>query len=884
MIGKSLLHYEVTGRLGEGGMGEVYRATDTRLGREVAVKVLPPAFVEDEERLARFHREAQLLASLNHPNIGGIFGLEQSDEQHFLVLELIEGETLGERLASGSLPIAETLELSRQIAEALQVAHARGIVHRDLKPANIKITPEGQVKVLDFGLAKAWDQPSDANLSLSPTLTAQMTQAGVILGTASYMSPEQARAQDVDKRADIWSFGIVMFEMLAGGRIFPGQTVTDILGAIVHKEPDWDRLPANLSSGVRRLLRRCLEKDRDQRLQDIGDARIEIEEALAGGGVEEVLAPAPAPRSRQLLPWAVAILAIAVAGWTFMSRGASTSIAGGSEYADQVSVIFPESHRLSYDGHAAAISPDGRTLAYCALAGGDRQLFIRRLESRESSAVEGSRGCRSTFFSPDGEWIGIIGSNEILKVRTSGGTPVRLIELGGFPVGASWADDGSIYFVGTWGSGMTRIPVDGGEREQVSMPDVESGDSAHIFPEALPGSRTVLYTAWSAAEGGQTRILALDVASGESQPLLDDARVPRYSETGHLLFVRGDYLMAIKFDPEEVEVQGTPFILATNVRLYSENYGAVFDVSDEGSLVFQGGGRWVEERALVWVDREGETTRAVDDLRDYSLANISPDGDRLLVTVRGTVFTIWVYDLAAGTRTKLSQEGDNGGAIWMPGGNEILHWSNQVGGRYGVFRMVVGGGAPTQRVAIPEEGDVNTIAVSPDGEHVIYSSRASGRQVVLSLLNLSGAEEPSFFLRDRSNKNEPAFSPDGRWVAFTSDESGLTEVHVAPFPGPGANVMISSGGGRTPRWSADGRELFYHLGPKLFGVQIDTGDQVSVGKTEMLLDFASPILTYDVAPDGRFLFVEPVEQEGPDGHQLNLIQNWPAVLSSSQSR
>ncbi len=358
MIGTKLLHYEIGAKLGEGGMGEVYRATDTRLGREVAIKVLPPAFVEDAERLARFHREAQLLASLNHPNIGGIYGFEASEAQHFLVLELIEGETLAERQAGGSLPVEEALELARQIAEALQVAHARGIVHRDLKPANIKITPEGQAKVLDFGLAKAWEQPSDADLSLSPTLTAQMTQAGVILGTASYMSPEQARAQDVDKRADIWSFGVVLFEMLAGGRIFPGDTVTDILGAIVHKDPDWNRLPPNLASGVRRVLRRCLEKDRDQRLQDIGDARIEIEEALEGGGIEEVAGPVGQGSGVQRwLPWAVALAAVAVAAWALLSGGSPGSSAPVIDELNKVSLIFPESQRLIYEGQAAAYLP-----------------------------------------------------------------------------------------------------------------------------------------------------------------------------------------------------------------------------------------------------------------------------------------------------------------------------------------------------------------------------------------------------------------------------------------------------------------------------------------------------------------------------------------------
>ncbi len=407
---------------------------------------------------------------------------------------------------------------------------------------------------------------------------------------------------------------------------------------------------------------------------------------------------------------------------------------------------------------------------------------------------------------------------------------MRITSAGGFAVGASWGDDDSIVFAGAWGAGLTRIPAGGGDHGLLTTPDLDAGESSHIYPEVLPGSNTVLYTAWSPAQGGQTRILAVATDSGESRQLLENARVPRYSKTGHLLFMRGDHLMAVAFDPEAVEVLGTPFVVATDVRLYSDSYGAVFDVSDEGSLVYQGGGRWEQKRALVWMDRAGETTPAIEDRRDFTDPELSPDGNRILVTVRGSVFSIWVYDLAAGTRTKLPQEADNGGAIWLPNGEDIAYWSNK-DGPYGVFTRSLDGSSSEAMGTFPSEGDVGAMTVSPDGRHLMFTNRSSGRETLLAVVELPQGGEPTFFRREQNNKSRPKFSPDGRWVAFVSDESGDAEVHVAPFPGPGASMMISSGGGGEPLWSLDGKELFYVRGAQLFAVQIDLGDRVRVGET-----------------------------------------------------
>ena len=905
MIGTTLSHFKITAKLGEGGMGEVYLAEDLKLGREVAIKVLPADFVEDEERLARFEREAKVLASLNHPKIAAIYSLESAERAgteagpyneaeragteagaskgsppkvRFLVMELVEGQDLSERLAGGSIPTDEALNLAHQIAEALQAAHAQSVVHRDLKPANIKVTPGHQVKVLDFGLAKAWDAPGSSDLTRSPTLTAQMTQAGMIMGTASYMSPEQARAQDVDKRSDIWSFGVVLFEMLTGGRIFPGDTVTDILGAIVHKEPEWERLPADLPPGIHRLLRRCLEKDLDKRLQDIGDARIEIDEALAGG--PETVAPEPAKtehRRLRWLPWAVAAAAVVLASWSLLGRPAPAPDIAAAGQVHQMTLLLPETQTITYDGQSIAISPDGRSVAYCASSGLGNQVHVRRLESRSVVSLEGTEGCGSVFFSPDGQSIGILHGTGLFRAPLDGGTPVRISGGGTFAVGASWGDDDSIVMVRDWGSGLSRVEARGGEPESLTTPDAEAGEGSHLWPEVLPSSQTVLYTVWSADRGGQTSIYSLDLATRESQILLENARAPRYSKTGHLLFMRGDHLMVAAFDSDRLQVLGTPAPLATDTRLYSDTYGAVFDVSDQGTLIYQGGGRWEQKRRIAWVDRTGQIIPAVEDERDFDDPEISPDGNRIVVTVRGPVFTIWVYDLEAGTRTKLQQDGDSGGAVWLPGGNEILFWSN-MDGPYAIYRQDLAGSSSPEIITQPLGGDIDDIAASADGRFVAFESVVDGGKGLI-YVDLADGRESKSFLETPDNETGPAFSPDGRWLAFVSDESGQAEVHVAAFPGPGPNWMISSGGGILPRWSPDGRELYYIHSKQLFAVGIEPGEQLRVGRTERLFESDRLVRNYSVAKDGRFLMLERVEVEGPERHQIDIVLNWPSTLS-----
>ena len=877
MIGEKLLHYEITARLGEGGMGEVYRATDTRLNREVAIKVLPEAFVEDTERLARFDREAKLLASLSHPNIGGIFGLEESDPHRFLVLELIEGDTLAERLAGGSIPLGEALPIALQIADALQAAHAQGIVHRDLKPANIKLAPGGPsgptVKVLDFGLAKAWEQPGGApDLTLSPTLSAQMTQVGVILGTASYMSPEQARGQEADKRADIWSFGVVLFEMLAGGRIYGGDTVTDILGAIVHKDPDWSVLPPNLPAGVTRLLKRCLEKDRAHRLQDIGDARLEIEEALEGP-VEVDTAQRQTNLTRWL-PWSIAALALMAAGWALM-RGQAASPAEPQGIA-RYTVLLPNDHTISRTGQSVALSPDGKTVAVTSMLESGGGVFLRSRESFEVRRIEGTEGSADVFFSPDGRWLGFVKDGEIRKVSLAGGTPSTLSGGAPEPYGAAWGDDGTIVFAGSWGGTISRVPAAGGVPEALTRLDRDAGEAAHLWPEILPGSQTVLYTAWSPLGGGQTSIVAFTVGTRETEFLLPDARVPRYSATGHLLFMRGGTLMAVPFDAERVELQGDPVPLEEDVRRYSNSYGAVFDVSADGDLVFQGGGEWEAKRELVWVDRRGHFEPALEDQRDFARPTLSPDGQRLAVTVRGPVFNIWVYDLVRGTRGQLTREADNGAAEWLPVGNALVHWSN-LGGPYGIYQTEAdGSSAPT--LLVEAEGDLGGPAISPDGRTLIFENTPPGDNDGLFVLDLEQEGEVVTFVDSDGNDRNPEFVPDGRWVAFQSDQSGRVEIYVAPFPGPGATWLVSSGGGHDPEWSRDGRELYYWQGNKFMAVAVDAEADLRLGKPEMLFESDQFADSYAVGADGRFFMVRQLIEEGPEKRLLDLVLNWPGEL------
>ncbi len=884
LVGETLLHYQITTQLGEGGMGVVYQATDTRLNREVAIKVLPEAFVEDAERLARFEREAQLLAALNHPNIGGIYGLEEADGVRFLVLELLRGDPRAERMGRGAWRGRVALPTALQIARALEAAHAQGIVHRDLEPDNVKVTPGGtsgggpsgggSVKVLDFGLAKAWDQPADSGLTHSPTLTAQMTQAGVILGTASYMSPEQARGQAVDKRTDIWAFGVVLFEMLTGGKIYSGATVTDILGAIVHKEPDWERLPPDVPEAIERLLRRCLEKDAGHRLQDIGDARIEIEECLEAGEAAPTRgASAPAERRSSPLPWAIAIGALALAAWAFWVRGpeADLPVATSSRW----SVALPEDLTLARQPGAIDLSRDGRLLALVARNDHESRLVVRDRTDGSFHELRDSRGARTPFFSPDGQAIGYWRGGALWAQPLDDSRPTRIVDSS-YTVGADWSDRDEILYSPDWGTGIRRVSADGGESELVTFLDESTGESSHLWPTVLPGGEVALFLIWRAFDGGSVALGATRIGTGEHVVLVEDAIMPRYSSTGHLLFTRGDTLMAAPFDAETLALLGEPRVVTTGVRGEMSSITSAYALSEEGTLAFASGGMEAPRRQLVRVSLEGEVEPVLEDIQPFDGPAVSPDGRRVAVALEGILFQIWLYDLESAGRTQLTRESDNGQPAWTPDGSELIFWSARVT-PYGVFRLAVDGSRAPEML-YKGTGDIEDSEVSPDGRWVLFVESGGAGGFDIMQLDLTGESEPGPVVSGPGNQENPSFSPDGRWLAYESDETGTPQIYVTPFPGPGRHWLVSAERGLLPSWSPDGRQLYFVNGDWVLAVDIDTTDGFRAGRPRRLFEDGTLTGGYSVFPDGDFLMIRDLQLESPNDRLVEVVLDWPRLV------
>ena len=674
--------YEVTAKIGEGGMGEVYQARDTKLDRDVALKVLPEAFTSDPDRLARFEREAKLLASLNHPNVGSIYGLEEAEGVKALVLELIEGPTLADRIAQGPIPIDEALPIAKQIAEALEAAHEQGVIHRDLKPANVKVKVDGTVKVLDFGLAKALDPSPSSDPDQSPTLTAAATQMGVIMGTAAYMSPEQARGKPVDKRADIWAFGAVLYEMLVGGRAFSGDDVSATLAKVIEREPDYEALPSKTSFLIRRLLRRCLEKDRRERLQDIGDARVEIKEALTTPASDLPGTAAHEPlhwwqvRRGERLAWRLAVLLAALvgaAGWSWWQSGAPPQ-----ELAPHLAVTLPAGHQLADGFHPLSVSPDGTTLVYAAATpDGDSQLFRRPLNSFDPQPIPGTVGGREPFFSPDGEWIGFVAGDSIRKIPAGGGAAVTIFDgLMEFR-GASWGDDGSIVF-GDLRTGFVRMADDGSSPETFAMADLggaqDSGTSLAFsrFPHSLPGGEAVLYTV---GVGEQADIWVLSVETGQSDLLFEGGASARYVPSGHLVYANQGELWAVPFDVGQLQLSGSAIPIPADIARVPAFNVPLLTVSDTGTLVSVPSVQLQQGSQLVRVDRSGRVSPLAGG-ENYVVPRISPDGSKL-IAVRPS--GLWLHDFDRGTWQPLTFEGSVLMGEWMPDGTRILFISNRTG-------------------------------------------------------------------------------------------------------------------------------------------------------------------------------------------------------------
>jgi serine/threonine-protein kinase len=864
---RTIAHYRITAKLGEGGMGEVWRATDTKLSREVAVKVLPESFAADPDRLARFAREAQVLASLNHPNIAQIYGVED----RALIMELVDGPTLAERIAQRPIPFDEALDIARQIADALEAAHEKGIVHRDLKPANIKLTADGRVKVLDFGLAKALaGETSSAKFDSSGTLTMHSTMAGIVLGTAGYMAPEQAKGKSVDKRADIWAFGVVLYEMIAGCRLFDGESVSDRLAAILTKEPEWERVPAEL----RRPLRACLERDPKRRLRDVGDVWRFME-------AEPPAAPRHSWRMGALAAALTIALAAVSAAWWRASRPVGYPLV-------RLNVdLGPQA--LPGFNLTAAISPDGRRLAFAARgADGRPQLATRVLDQPQATMLAGTEGAQDPFFSPDSRWIGFFDlNNAVKKISVDGGAPIALSPTwGSRPQGAHWGPDGNI--VGSFGivTPLLRLPDAGGTAQPITR--LRAGELSHRWPQVLPGGRAILFTASSSATAqDDADIEVLSLQTGNVKLVHSRGYFGRYLPSGHLVYLNQGVLFGVRFDRSRLETQGTPVPLLEDVAANVASGGGQFDFSPapfgHGTFVYAAGKGLTQTWSVEWLDSTGKTAPLLQARGVYAGVRFSPDGRRLAFQRDGR--DIYVYDFERDTTTRLTFTGNAVTPVWAPDGRHIAYRSVSNGSVLLWIRSD-GAGEPqrlfeTRETAIPW-------SISPDGRHLAYMATGTdpGFDIWTLPLDLSdpdrpkaGAPEP--FLRDPGNEYVPRFSPDGRWIAYRSNESGNDEVYVRPFgpaasSGSGGKWQISTGGGNYPIWSNNGRELFYESPENRImvaaysvegGTFIPSRPQLWSEKRLFLVGGAN----MDLAPDGqRFAVLTVPEPAGSAGNPVHV--------------
>ncbi|MBK5292583.1 MAG: protein kinase [Acidobacteriia bacterium] len=864
MIGQSIAHYKITAKLGQGGMGEVYRATDTKLDREVALKILPESFAQDPDRMARFQREARVLATLNHPNIAAIYGIEE----RALVMELVEGETL-----AGPLLIDTALLYAHQITDALEAAHEKGVIHRDLKPDNIKVTPEGQIKVLDFGLAKAAQETSTpGDPDNSPTMTAAATKLGIIMGTAGYMAPEQARGQAVDKRIDIWSFGVVVFELLTGQRLFKGETVSDTIVQVLSKEPDWALLPAATPPHLRSLLERCLQRDRKKRLRDIGDAWHAPAEA-----------PASTAAPKNSRPWMVAagllIAALSVALWNATRPVEQPLIRMDVE-------LGPDARLGATPGISAKLSPDGTRLVFFSeTPDGRLRLSTRRLADDKSTPLAGTEGTHDFFFSPDSKWAAFFAQGKLNKVPLDGGSPVTLCDA---PQGrgGSWGQDGFIIAALNMFEGLSRVPASGGAPEFVTTINAKTGENTHRWPQILPGDKAVLFSASLAAnfsQAGSIEVLSLNTR--QRKTLLRGSYYGRYLVSGHLAYIFGNTLYAAPMDVDTLQLTGPGVPVLDEVSSNTFYGRASWEAASTGTLLFQKGSENSGSMRLNWLGKTGKPEPLLDSAGRFSQLRFSPDGHSLAITlVESGNMDIWVHDLKKNSMTRLTFKPENESRpVWTPDGRHIVFTDSG-----GIAWIPADGSGASQRL-LEGKDSLAPASFSPDGKRLAYSKLGDIWTVPIEWTS-SGpprAGKPEPFLTSPSFEDHPDFSPDGRWLAYTSGESGVVEVYVMPAPGSpskagGGKWQISKGGGAMSRWSSNGREIFYRS-PEQRITALDyevKGDAFAPGTPRVWSNQRIGLESYrnfDIAPDGN-RFAVSLSAAGPDGDkpqtQITVLLNF----------
>ena len=887
--GLQLLHYRLAEKIGEGGMGVVWLARDTSLDRDVAIKVLPAALAGEPERMARFEREARMLASLDHPNIAAVYGLHESDGTRFIAMEYIPGEDLAERLVRGPLSIEDTIDIAGQVAEALEAAHEQGVIHRDLKPANIKRTPDGKIKVLDLGLAKALatETSGDApSVSLSPTVTSAGTVAGTLLGTAGYMSPEQAKGRVVDRRTDIWAFGVVVHEMLTGRKLFEAETISETLAAVLRDEVCLDDLPTETPAALVQVLNRCLDRDPRSRLRDIGEARIALSSdaptaIVATTEAAQVVAPAA---GRRLLPWIlVAALAIvaAVGWWSASSRPDENN-----ELLSLVATFPPDNLELPPNQmELMALSPDGTTLAVILEKDSESQLYTRALNGTDFEVMPGTKGAVTPFFSPDSRWIGFFADSQLKKIPIGGGTPVTVCDSLGNNRGATWGTDDIITFSPHFNRPLMRVPGFGGVPTELTTVDVDDGERTHRWPQAVPDEDLILFTVGtmdSPESYDEARIDAIRLSTGERKTILERASMARYVPTGHLIFGREGFLFAVPFDIDRLEALGNPVPVMENVSGMRASGVVHAGVANNGLLAYVAGASRTRERRLVWRDIDGGKQPLPVPVGGYDNPRVSPDRTRVAMQIGGANnFDIWVLQLEQETLTRLTFEGDNTNPVWSPDGRNIAFGSIRDNALVTTYFKAANGSGRAERMLSPEKlkereegsGQILPTDWSPDGSTLFV-------EYVNTLGSNLGAivdGEFEIILETPALENGASLSPNEKWLVYQSDETGEIQIFVRSRDGSGGKWLVSTDGGNRPTWSQDGKKIYYRRQRTLQVASIEeSGGSLKIGRPQTLFDDIESITgvyDYAVFDRDRFLFVEEVgNSSSPRG--VTVVTNW----------
>jgi serine/threonine-protein kinase len=892
--------YEIVAALGEGGMGQVFRARDTKLNRIVAVKALHESFAGHPERVARFEREAQLLASLNHPNIAAIYGVEEAQGATYLVLEFVDGPSLGELLKSGPMPVREAIAVARQIGDALAAAHERGIIHRDFKPGNVMVTPGGQAKVLDFGLGKSLEgdvsMAGGTNSGNSPTMTTAGTQAGMIMGTAGYMSPEQAKGRPTDRRTDVWAFGCVLYEMLTGKKAFDGEDVSETLASILRSEPDWAALPSDTPPNLRVLLQRCLVKDRTERLADMSVVRFLLSDtATSMSGPASVSKIDIAPSSRRTgVPLLAAVALVAIAATFGLTKWLMPAAASPQAAVAHVSIPLPDGVEVgSTSLLPIAISRDGTRVTFVGQRDGRNQLYVRTLSEPEPKLLEGTDGGQSPFFSPDGQWIGFFGDGKLKKIAASGAALQTLTDAA-FDRGGDWGGDGFIYYSPGNMNGIWRVPESGGAATEVTKRDLGRGEISHRWPQIITGTNTLIFGVWTGPGDDEHAIAAQTVGGDDFRVLVQGADAPRYSTKAGLLFYThlGD-LFAVPWNPAHRDFGRAIPVTASvhpNDTIGNEGCGN-YAVSDDGTLAYLAGGQGRNAMRLVWIDRDGTVRPTGAPDRPYENVVISPDGSRAIVQIRGSFTDLWSYDFARNTLTPFpTANGSSQAPIFTPDGKRVIYRATRKGFRNISWHAADGSGAEEPLTSKPDVSHTPT-SVSPDGRWLLFNENnpADPGGTAMWIVSLDGDHATRLAIDEPGAELDGQFSPDGKWIAYQAAVSSRQEIFVVPFPGPGPKRQVSTDGGQEPLWSHDGRQLFFQSADGLMAVDVTTGGAFSASTPRLMhggryFRSINGNTSYSITGDDkRFLRIQPIVADRAIKH-VDLVQNWFSELAQRGAR